>query len=496
MSAYQPYSSFSYTSLPSPPLNDRCHPDNIKTSAVSHYAMTLSSPHQQRDHSNLDLELRPLSLAKLDTNNSTPYLPSIHHVVLSPPPSSASPPLSYTFTGGSSPDSFSDSLFSSPPTSSSPSFSPSVTPPVVHTPHLSDSCSSTPNSTPSQRKGSIASLLNSDPELKLLDEEEHKYGYQTHFMNAGVKRRLSIHCDQQSSSLPDQAPKRKKPCNKQHRRQQQQQQNGSTPYSSTTTSIICTSNASSPSLVLNERATKGLRHFSKQVCDKVKEHGVTTYDQVVQELTSDLTKSATFCQFDQKNIRRRVYDALNVLMAMNIIVKDKKEIKWLGIPSCYHPSSSSTDIIMNDLNHDRNDDEDDDDMLLLKQQIQMEEAQKEKWLATCTSTRTVLGDTLKMYLQLRRLIWRNQHELGHEPMTALPFMIVNPMVDNNEEPLVTLSEDQKQAIITFDHQQHAHCPIFKDTDILDHQFGRRFTPQELSSWLPDATWHRYLDVSS
>jgi transcription factor Dp-1 len=35
----------------------------------------------------------------------------------------------------------------------------------------------------------------------------------------------------------------------------------------------------------------------------------------------------------QKNIRRRVYDALNVLMAMNIIAKDKKDIRWLGLPT-------------------------------------------------------------------------------------------------------------------------------------------------------------------
>jgi transcription factor Dp-1 len=37
-------------------------------------------------------------------------------------------------------------------------------------------------------------------------------------------------------------------------------------------------------------------------------------------------------QFDEKNIRRRVYDALNVLMAMDIISKDKKEIQWKGLP--------------------------------------------------------------------------------------------------------------------------------------------------------------------
>lgn len=35
---------------------------------------------------------------------------------------------------------------------------------------------------------------------------------------------------------------------------------------------------------------------------------------------------------DDKNIRRRVYDALNVLMAMEIITKNKKEITWRGLP--------------------------------------------------------------------------------------------------------------------------------------------------------------------
>lgn len=34
-----------------------------------------------------------------------------------------------------------------------------------------------------------------------------------------------------------------------------------------------------------------------------------------------------------KNIRRRVYDALNVLLAMNIITKNKKDIRWIGLPA-------------------------------------------------------------------------------------------------------------------------------------------------------------------
>ena len=40
--------------------------------------------------------------------------------------------------------------------------------------------------------------------------------------------------------------------------------------------------------------------------------------------------------YDEKNIRRRVYDALNVLMAMDIISKEKKQITWKGLPSNAH----------------------------------------------------------------------------------------------------------------------------------------------------------------
>jgi len=49
-----------------------------------------------------------------------------------------------------------------------------------------------------------------------------------------------------------------------------------------------------------------------------------------------------------------VYDALNVLMAMNIISKEKKEIKWIGLPvTSFQESSTLTrerDDIMARLN--------------------------------------------------------------------------------------------------------------------------------------------------
>jgi hypothetical protein len=90
-----------------------------------------------------------------------------------------------------------------------------------------------------------------------------------------------------------------------------------------------------------------------KVCEKVKQKKVTTYNQVADELVSEYCNNSLskdqinhnnvlnnrnqinnidFWTYDQKNVRRRVYDALNVLMAMNIISKEKKEIKWIGLP--------------------------------------------------------------------------------------------------------------------------------------------------------------------
>uniref|UniRef100_A0A1B6GVK8 Transcription factor Dp-1 n=1 Tax=Cuerna arida TaxID=1464854 RepID=A0A1B6GVK8_9HEMI len=87
-----------------------------------------------------------------------------------------------------------------------------------------------------------------------------------------------------------------------------------------------------------EKGGKGLRHFSMKVCEKVRKKGVTSYNEVADELVAEFTNPALNTgtpdqQYDQKNIRRRVYDALNVLMAMNIISKEKKLIKWLGLPT-------------------------------------------------------------------------------------------------------------------------------------------------------------------
>ena len=48
--------------------------------------------------------------------------------------------------------------------------------------------------------------------------------------------------------------------------------------------------------------------------------------QVADELVKEFKLDPSIL-YDEKNIRRRIYDALNVLMAMDIITRDKKNIR-------------------------------------------------------------------------------------------------------------------------------------------------------------------------
>ncbi|KAI3945675.1 hypothetical protein MKW98_022949 [Papaver atlanticum] len=87
---------------------------------------------------------------------------------------------------------------------------------------------------------------------------------------------------------------------------------------------------------------RGLRQFSIQVCKKVESKGRTTYNGVTDEIVDELSTTTPYMKpnCNDKNIRRRVYDSLNVLIAADIISKDKnKEIQWRGMLHAASPNA-------------------------------------------------------------------------------------------------------------------------------------------------------------
>eukprot|EP00750_Incisomonas_marina_P021259 INCI4245.2.p1 GENE.INCI4245.2~~INCI4245.2.p1 ORF type:complete len:247 (+),score=51.78 INCI4245.2:141-881(+) len=99
----------------------------------------------------------------------------------------------------------------------------------------------------------------------------------------------------------------------------------------------------SSSAPADSKFNKGLRHFSMRLCKKVEEKVATTFNEVADEIVAEFAREGAALALNgnqklkkshsEKNIRRRVYDALNVLMAMGVITKVKKQITWKGLPS-------------------------------------------------------------------------------------------------------------------------------------------------------------------
>ncbi|KAL5709993.1 hypothetical protein ACHQM5_020610 [Ranunculus cassubicifolius] len=175
-----------------------------------------------------------------------------------------------------------------------------------------------------------------------------------------------------------------------------------------------------------DKSGNGLRQFSMKVCEKVESKGRTTYNEVADELVAEFADpnsrqaSPDRQQYYEKNIRRRVYDALNVLMAMDIISKDKKEIQWKGLP---HTSESDIE----ELKMER---------LGLRNRIEKKAA--------------YLRELEEQSVGLQSLIQRNEQVYGSGNMptggVALPFILIQTRPHATVE--VEISEDMQ--LVHFD----------------------------------------------
>lgn len=187
-----------------------------------------------------------------------------------------------------------------------------------------------------------------------------------------------------------------------------------------------------------DKGGKGLRHFSMKVCEKVQRKGVTSYNEVADELVNEFSdprnmNSPSEAAYDQKNIRRRVYDALNVLMAMNIISKEKKEIRWIGLPT-----NSA-------------------------QECQNLEIEKQKKLERIKHKTQQLQELILQQIAFKNLVQRNREleksQGAPSPNSAiqLPYIIVN----TSKKTVIdcSISKDKDEYLFNFDNTFEIHDDI-------------------------------------
>ncbi|KAE8625719.1 hypothetical protein XENTR_v10006372 [Xenopus tropicalis] len=189
-----------------------------------------------------------------------------------------------------------------------------------------------------------------------------------------------------------------------------------------------------------EKNGKGLRHFSMKVCEKVQKKGTTSYNEVADELVAEFSSADNHISpnesqaYDQKNIRRRVYDALNVLMAMNIISKEKKEIKWIGLPT-----NSA-------------------------QECQNLEVERQRRLERIKQKQSQLQELILQQIAFKNLVQRNRltEQKANRPpppnsVIHLPFIIVN----TSKKTVIdcSISNDKFEYLFNFDNTFEIHDDI-------------------------------------
>lgn len=267
---------------------------------------------------------------------------------------------------------------------------------------------------------------------------------------------------------------------------------------------------------------KGLRHFSMKVMQKVQEKVQTTYNEVADELVDEFMKErlvehaneknnndknndkgATSSSssttnsnsnnnnngngkdkaagdnftlqskrkkkdpsgYDEKNIRRRVYDALNVLMAMGIILKDRKDITWQGLPDVKHNAAHELETLQ------RNRD-------ILEQKIQ--------------DKREYLRELIEQHVCYRNLALSNKYaeqrgragamggmgSINAEECIPLPFIVVSS--DQNAKIGVKGSSDWNDVMLDFSHP----FEVNDDSEVLKRIGYGKTNWSQLSSMLP------------
>mmetsp|Transcript_4897 Transcript_4897/g.5649 ORF Transcript_4897/g.5649 Transcript_4897/m.5649 type:complete len:357 (+) Transcript_4897:282-1352(+) len=204
---------------------------------------------------------------------------------------------------------------------------------------------------------------------------------------------------------------------------------------------------------------KGLRHSSMKVMRKVEEKGKTTYNEVADELVEEYTANKGLKPVDQayegKNIRRRVYDILNVLIAMDIISREKKEIRWRGLPS----------------NAERD--------------LSMLHRERKALLRSIEEKHEHLQQLLLQQIALKNLIKRNKQielkEVVEENQKIpLPFIVINTNKDTIVE--CELKMDQTDIFFNFNNTFEIH----DDNEVLKRMKLQAAPPSDMTDYIPEA----------
>lgn len=204
------------------------------------------------------------------------------------------------------------------------------------------------------------------------------------------------------------------------------------------------------------RSTRGLRHLTSLVKQVVSSNQATSYKEVAVKLIKKLivTRGPDRIR-EEKNVRRRVYDAINVLIAAGVLEKHGKSVTWK---------------------------EDWDSIEFEELRLQHGEA-----LSKVKVKREELTKVLKNYISVKALLQRNSSQIPQTTKVAFPFIIVSTCdTDRN-----SVSIFANKAATSVKLQFSQPMTLFGDIDILMKLKMFSIEQSNLRQLLPDEELLKY-----
>lgn len=263
---------------------------------------------------------------------------------------------------------------------------------------------------------------------------------------------------------------------------------------------------------------RGLKKLSVSVLNAVKSRGHTSYGDVAAALIRELTGSEPSADavVESKNVRRRVYDILNVLVAMGIVGKRGKVIQWNGIQgadglmaptsasaitsssaaglsgaagtegsgsssSATHQHSSSSSTPFHSTSHPQHSHSHPTSTTRSSEIEQLREKLEAK--------RQELIELYRTHMYLLGLAEYNRLRAPNVPMEErikVPFMVLSAPSDARIE--CELSEDSRQVLFRF----NTPFEVRDDWQVIDHvlrdvdlaKFHEQVVPEQFREWIP------------
>ena len=194
----------------------------------------------------------------------------------------------------------------------------------------------------------------------------------------------------------------------------------------------------------NSRNTAfGLKEISKRVMEIIKHNGQTTYREISDQIVNEINEKSIK---DEKNIRRRIYDSLNVMKSMKLFKKDKKDktIKW-NYDKEYDP--------LNEMDER----EEDDNQNQLDNVGRNEYRNNSNQINDLKKENKVKKEKINLLTQelrgLKNVLERNKREnenIAENKKIYFPFLIIEFPTNKDPKVNVALNESKTSAHIGFD----------------------------------------------